>query len=175
MRTSYACRARVGAAARRVAAALEPPPPTCSRSPDGLLALMDPRTAQAFWVERHPTSANLLRSKATKADLSGPRSSYLPFAMDPGRGSPWRFEEPVTRSYVGWAGPVDLTRFSMGSQDPARVTSLSQWTSGGVRLGTPGAAETPRYFVTQTLSLEHSPLRGRYGLKGDTHYKSKGR
>jgi hypothetical protein len=171
MRTSYACRARrrscsTGGGSARAAPSHLFPQSGWTAGPDGV-----PRTAQAFWVERHPTSA----TKATKADLSGPRSSYLPFAMDLGRGSPWRFEEPVTRSYVGWAGPVDLTRFSMGSQDPARVTSLSQWTSGGVRLGTPGAAETPRYFVTQTLSLEHSPLRGRYGLKGDTHYKSKGR
>jgi hypothetical protein len=62
----------------------------------------------------------------------------------------------------------------MGSQDPARV--YLPFAMDGVRIGEhPGAADTPRYFVRRPLSLEHSPLRGRYGHKGDTHYKSKGR
>jgi hypothetical protein len=50
-----------------------------------------------------------------------------------------RSGEPVTRPLCWMGGPVALVRFSMGSQDPARVTSLSL--GRGSHWRTPGAAE----------------------------------
>jgi hypothetical protein len=128
------------------------------------------RTSYACRARRRSCSTGGGSARAAPSHLF-PQSGWTA-GSDGVREPPRRFGLSGTRQARMYC---DRRRPKPISQDPARVTSLSQWTSGGVRLGTPGAAETPRYFVTQTLSLEHSPLRGRYGLKGDTHYKSKGR
>jgi hypothetical protein len=73
-------------------------------------------------------------------------------------------EEPETRPCVAWAGPSLESAFLDGPQAPPELPPFQN----GLGRGSGFCLANHR-----RASVEHSPLRGRYGPKGA--YKSKGR